>query len=132
LRDELDVAEVLRLVVQPVVGALLRPGELDSISVEWATVRVLDRRPPRSDGGGNSASVEVRGLTADEVAGLRWTEVVRLVVRLQAKGEVLTYEIADADDTEAADLEWHADEFYGRLQDFIAESKFGWGELRGG
>ena len=55
---------------------------------------------------------------------------VRLVLCLQAQGEAMTYEIADADDTDEIDLEWHTGELYGRLQDFIVESKFGWGQLR--
>jgi hypothetical protein len=130
MREELDLAEVLRIVVQPVVRVLLRPGELDSISLDWATVRIPDWQRPELDG--DEVVVESRLLTGDEAASLPWAEVVRLVLRLQAQGEVMTYEIADAVDTADIDLEWQADELYGRLQDFIVESRFGWGQLREG
>jgi hypothetical protein len=128
LRDELDLADVMGRVVLPVVRALLRPGELDSISLEWTTVRIPGWELPHGDEGG--AVFEARRLTAEEAARLPWDVVVRLVVRIQAKGETMIYEIVDADETDDIDLDWHEDELFSRLQDFIAESRFGWGQLR--
>jgi hypothetical protein len=62
-----------------------------------------------------------------------WCEDQRLMIDLTAQGEQFSSQVATADDdTDDLDLAWSADEFYRRLQNWIAESRFGWGLLRGG
>src|SRR4051794_34654719 len=55
MREELDLADVLWVVLRPVVRALLRPGELESISLEWATVRLPHWQPPPELDGDDAA-----------------------------------------------------------------------------
>jgi hypothetical protein len=125
-RDELDLAEVLAQVVQPVIGALLRPGEVDSISLGWQT----QRRPEPPEFAAEPGGVFAMRLTTE--ASIRWVAVELLLLSLVAEGESFSFDLANPnDDLAEIDLAFLRDELWSNLQDFIAESRFGWGELRG-
>jgi hypothetical protein len=130
-RDELNLAEVNAAVVQPVIGALLRAGELDEVRLSWQKLR--RRAPPEFPEDVPFPVVESAVLDGpDAVASLRWVDVEVLVLSLVARGESFAFDVARAEDQPAdLELELLRDEFWSRLQDFIAESGFGWGELRG-
>lgn len=100
--DLRDTAEVRRRVVLPVATSLLRPDELEDVRVE---------------------------VGVDPVPSAERVEMLRVAVK--ACGEWI--EAPRWFGTDApADAQWLADELYDSLQDEIAESRFGWGELRQG
>jgi hypothetical protein len=97
--DPNDLDEVMRRVVDPVLSALLREDEIDSVEV-------------RAEPGG------------------RWREEGTWV-SMTLRGEFFEIWLCSPGPRpESAELA--ALHLYDVLQDEIAESRFGWGELRGG
>lgn len=90
-----ELADVLRDVV-PVVLALTRPGEVESVSVHF-------EEQPR----GGALLLEIT-LVGEQFRWFAWTPGQRSESSRERQ-----------------------DRLASELQDFIAESRFGWGELRG-
>jgi hypothetical protein len=125
-RDELDLADVHAQVVQPVIRALLRPGEVEAVTLGWQTQR--RPAPPKPVEGD---AVRLDSETA-KGASLRWIDVEVLVFSLVVRGELFAFDVVYSDDELAElDLAFVRDDILDRFRDFIAESRFGWGELRG-
>ena len=123
-RDALDVESVLRTVVQPVVDELLRPAEVESVDLAWRPVRLPPHPGPSPDRGPYQST-----LALGEPG---WVTEDRLVLTVVAVGERFTFHLAEPDTPlDRVDRDWIADQLHSRLQDFVAESRFGWGELRG-
>lgn len=99
---EVDIAKVQRDVVDPVLARMLKPGELERVNLK----RGRYDHAPRSDE------------NYDE-----------LIVNLVVAGEMFGTAILYAED-DRGDLEAMRDRLVDHWQDFIAESSFGWGELR--
>jgi hypothetical protein len=123
-RHGVEIGRVLSDVVQPCIDQLLNPGELDAVSLGWQMVQVprwLDevRRAP--------------GIRILSVGEAEMRDAEKLVLSLTMKGEKVAWWLAEADApwTPDEDLVGLACTVYSNLQDFIAESTFGWGELRG-
>lgn len=122
LRSTLSLPVILRDVVEPCLARLLRPGELDSVELAWRTVSLPDW-PADLDQFGPGLH--------DRQGTLTFHDEVHLVLTLIARGESCTFEIATEDAlTFGDDLSLARDELGSQLQDFIAESEFGWGQLR--
>lgn len=100
-----DLGEVRRRVVDPVVGSLLAPDEVDDIVLQIETQRLLG-----TDG-----------------------ETEDLTIQIRACGELVTWwSVPLPEDGAAWDAEDGAAELYDRLRDDLTESRFGWGNLRDG
>lgn len=94
----MDLDELFRAVVAPVLDQLLRAGELDSVSIACPLPAV---GPPRRD----------------------------VLLRVVAMGEEFSAWVWTDGQVEATAAEQRA-RLASDLQDHIAESRFGWGELR--
>ena len=94
----MDVDELFRDVVTPVLDQLLRPGELDTVRLD----------PP--------------------VTGT-WPPSVPVQLQVTAVGETCHSWAWDPGQVEETPAELRA-RLASELQDFIAESRFGWSELR--
>jgi hypothetical protein len=94
-----DLVSLVRHVVQPCLNTLLRPGELESLSLTLA-IEQGQQRPH---------------------------------LELTIKGEEFEYTFwavaMDGDDL-CGDMTHHEEALFASLQDFIAESRFGWGQRR--
>jgi hypothetical protein len=125
MRASLSLAIVMRDVVEPCIARLVRTGELDGLRLEWRTVRV----PDMSDD-----FFRATGPGLHVVPGPpKLIDELRLVLTLTFGDETFRFDIATADYFPSAvqgDLSWVRDELFSSLQDFIAESRFGWGQLR--
>jgi len=94
-----DLDELFRAVVTPVLDQMLRPGELDEVSVTPAPTGSW----PGSEG---------------------------TLLRVVAVGEALHFWVPTPGVAAESPTELRA-RLASDLQDFIAESRFGWAELRG-
>ena len=94
----MDVAELFRDVVAPVLDQLLRPGELDGIRLD----------PP--------------------VTGA-WPPSVSVLLQVTAVGETCHFWAWNPGQVDESAAELRA-RLASDLQDFIAESRFGWAEQR--
>lgn len=101
--DPRNVDEIRRRVVEPVVRSLIRPDELEDIS--------LDIRPEGDPRG------EVRGI---------------LTVAVKASGEWISPPIGWGVGDFLLDADDFAADVYDRLRDELTESRLAWGELRDG
>ena len=108
--DPVDVDEVRRRVVDPVVKSLVHPDELDEISVTIAeeVFRTIDANPPR----GSYLRVAVK-------ARREWISSAR------------SWWVGE-DDDRLWDAEEFAAELYNGLRDELTESRLSWGEWRDG
>jgi hypothetical protein len=105
--DPADLAEVRRRVVEPVLAAMLRPGELTDLHL------------------------------GSEIPQARWwdflghDQIPSLRLRLTAGEETFEHSLANPGFwlNDATDL---AEGLVDRLQDWICETRFGWGQLRSG
>jgi hypothetical protein len=116
-----DLARILERVVQPCLDELLLPGELDEVSLDWReeSVRRLRDGVPR-----------VPGINRIQPGDVEEYLERRLVLVVTVKGETFRQVLASPDSQLAPDAELH-ERVYDTLQDFISESRFGWGEWRG-
>ncbi|MBI4942306.1 MAG: hypothetical protein HY830_16300 [Actinobacteria bacterium] len=107
-----DAATVGRRVVAPVLEALFRPGEVEHVDVRVGPDRTAVPEHLR------------RGHLGPEPGLFVWLSVV-------AVGETYERRICEVVE-EPENAEWLAADLHSDLQDFIAESRFGWGEQREG
>jgi hypothetical protein len=125
LRETLGLPIVLRDVVAPCLAQLVRAGELDGIRLEWRTVQV----PSSPDD-----TLRALGPGIHIVSGPpKMIDELRLRLTLTFGEESFGFDIAAEEYFPSAvqgDLSWVRDELFSSLQDFIAESRFGWGQLR--
>lgn len=123
-RDGLDLRAVFESVVSPTLAELFHPDELESAQLDWREVRI-PVVPDRVERGGLYVS-------SVHLGAIEWTTEVDLVLDLVAVGEHFSFYLATPgtplDQIDLASIEA---ELYSQIQDFIAESRFGWGQLRG-
>lgn len=113
--DPLDVEELRRRVVDPVIKSLVHPDELEEISVTVAEEDFARRRAnfPRVE----RSSSPTRYLT----------------IALKACGEWVCVPARWAlSENDTWDAEGFADDLYERLRDELTESSFAWAQLRDG
>lgn len=123
-RDGLDLRMVFASVVSPVLAELFDPGELESAELDWREIRI----PVVPDRVAQSG-VYVSNIQFGEID---WTTEVNLVLDLTAVGEHFSFYLATPETPlDQIDLPSISAELYSQIQDFIAESSFGWGQLRG-
>lgn len=103
--DPRDLPSVLHRVVLPVVAALMRPGEVDSLT--------LTRQAPTGF-----------AFTSDEDP-LLW-------LVLTCGDDHFDFRLCSVFDDELISADVAASDLYPALQDFVAQSGFGWGEERQG
>lgn len=102
-RKAVDVGELLRSVIVPVISQLTRPGEVDRVTLTWADQHGPDQLMRHPDKG--------------------------LFVELVIAGETAILPIWVPGEPELSHSELRA-RLASDLQDFVAESRFGWGQLR--
>jgi hypothetical protein len=126
MRESLSVAIVLRDVVEPCLARLVRAGELDALQLEWRTIR----RPDMSDHVFRETGPGLHVMPRPP----KMIDELRLVLTLEfGDDEKFRFDIAAGDYFPSAfegDLSLVRDALFSSLQDFIAESGFGWGQLR--
>jgi hypothetical protein len=125
LRETLSLPVVLRDVVEPCVAQLVRAGELDAIRLEWRTVQV----PAAPDDTLRALGPGIHIVPAPP----KMVDELRLRLTLRFGHEAFGFDIAAEDYFPSAvqgDLSWVRDELFSSLQDFIAESRVGWGQMR--
>jgi hypothetical protein len=119
--EDIDLVVVLAGVVQ-VLKSLLRPNELELMSLGWSDERVPEFKA------GRATELREDGVFYSDTPP-RFSLRRTLVLALRLKGESFQAWLAAADD-ESFDAELACERLHSDLQDFIAESRFGWGELR--
>ena len=125
LRQTLSLPIVLRDVVEPCLVGLLRPGELDAMRLEWRTIR----RPDWPDDHDRRGKYGIQMTTAVPA----FIDEMRLVLTLTAGDETFCFDIATEDyfpSADGGDLSDVPEELFSNLQEYITESRFGWGQLR--
>jgi hypothetical protein len=105
--DPADLGEVRRRVVEPVLTTMFRPGELTDLHL----------------------TIEIPAATWSSFMGPDLEPAVWL--RLTVGDETFQHSLANPGFW-LEDGTWMAEELAGKLQDWICETSFGWGDLRGG
>src|SRR4051812_32481996 len=122
--EDLDAIDALRWVVEPCVRRLLRAREIERLALGYQERQSLVMPDlPSAD-----------GITIVPLDRAQRRSERRLVLSMTIKGEdfeFVFWPIHRNDPYPQSDLDNQRDALFDSLQDFIVQSKFGWGQLRG-
>jgi hypothetical protein len=122
--EDLDPVDALTGVVEPCVRELLRVGEIERLALGYEERQSLVMP--------DVPSVDGLTIVPLERAQRRWER--RLVLSMTMNGEdfeFVFWPIRRNDPYPQTDVENQRNALFESLQDFIAQSKFGWGQFRG-